>query len=307
MFLDRSSTPFLAVAGLLVPLALPATASAQGEAPAPQPAGTAADAGKDAAKAQAALTRAMEKNAKKRDYTADLEMKQFIMGMEIKGSGKVQVSSKGMLRQEMKSTVMGNSMTQTIVDDGKVLWIYTESPGAPKMVIRATKAEMEDMKKKMGSMPGSGNEGQDPAAQLESLRAMFDFDTVEESVEYDGGKYWTVSGPMKKDAAKGNNPAMKMMLAVMNRARVFFAKEGDTFSGMEYMDAAGKPVVAMHYKNFNFEPKFEETTFKFEAPAGVQTMSMTEMMRTFGSMAGDDEEDEEDTPPAPASKPAGGK
>ena len=35
---------------------------------------------------------------------------------------------------------------------------------------------------------------------------------------------------------------------------------------MEFIDASGKPVIQMRYKNMNFEPKFDDKTFAYEPP-----------------------------------------
>ena len=41
------------------------------------------------------MTRGVEKNSKKRDYTADVDMKGAIMGMDVKGTGSCRSPPKG--------------------------------------------------------------------------------------------------------------------------------------------------------------------------------------------------------------------
>jgi hypothetical protein len=173
--------------------------------------------------------------------------------------------------------------------------------------MKGTTEEMAGIQKKMGGMPGSSGDGQDPSAQLAGLQKTIDFDSIEENVELDGKQYWAASGEMKKDALGKDNPGAKMMASMMKRARILFTKDSDLFSGVEFSDPAGKPVISMTYKNINTEPKLDEKLFVFEPPAGVKVMSMSEMMRNIGGMGDEDEEDEEEEPSKPATKPAGGR
>jgi hypothetical protein len=141
---------------------------------------------------------------------------------------------------------------------------------------------------------------------------MVDFDTLEENVDMDGKPYWAVSGAMKKDALFGGkeNQMSKVMGSMASRVRVIFTKDSDLFSGVEFINAEGKPAVAMHYKNVNFEPKFDDKTFAYEPPANVKVQNFADMMRNVGQAMGgdeDDEGDEDEAPAKPASKPAGGK
>jgi outer membrane lipoprotein-sorting protein len=307
LFLRAPKTSFLTVA--VATLIVAPIGFAQDSKPA-APVATAAAPAKDPAKAQAAMTRGVEKNSKRRDYTADVDMKGAIMGMDVKGTGKLSVSAKGQMRQEMATQMPMMTMNQTIVNDGKNVWMQMEVQGMPTTVTKGTVDEMNDASKKMGGgMPGGSNDVRDPSAQLGNLAKMIDADTIEENVDIDGKPYWAVSGSMKKDAfGAKENQITKMLSSMMKRVRVLFAKDTDLFSGMEFIDASGKPVIQMRYKNMNFEPKFDDKTFAYEPPAGVKVQNISDALRGFGAMGGEDSEEDEDEEPAkPASKPAGGK
>lgn len=301
----RTLSNSLVLSTLVAALIAPAITFAQDSRPAP----TAAEPVKDPAKAKAALARVLEKNAKKRDYTADMDMRISMMGMDIKSTGKMSVSKDGKVRQEisMQMPMMNGTMNQVMVNDGKTFWMLQDMPGGQKTVMKGTVEEMTGFQKKMGGgMPGNGGNGTDPAAQLEGLKEMMEFSAVEENVEVDGKPYWALVGELKPDAFGKDNPMGKMMGSMMKKTRVLFTKD-DQFAGTEFADAAGKPIISMLFKNMNYEPKFDEKTFTFEPPAGVKVQNIADLMRNIGQMGMEDEEEEEEAAPAPASKPKDGK
>ena len=82
------------------------------------------------------------------------------------------------------------TMNQTIVNDGKNVWMQMEVQGMPTTVTKGTVDEMNDASKKMGAECRAG-------ATMSAIRApssanlakMIDADTIEENVDIDGKPY----------------------------------------------------------------------------------------------------------------------
>jgi outer membrane lipoprotein-sorting protein len=294
----------------LLPLLLACAPVAQISAQdSPSPASKPAPA-KNPAEAEAILLKAQAANAKNKAMRADVVMDMNIMGMVMKGTGKMAIGGDGKMRQEltMEGAMMPGAMRVLVVMDGQQMWMQQDLGGMGKFVLKGSAAEMEDYSKKMGGgMPG-GDGSQDPASQLEGMRKMFRFDTVE-TVEIDGRSYIAVTGDADKDMLSGlgkSNPAAGMMSQMMKRGRVLFSKEDYTMTGMEMLGPDGQKIMSMRYKNIERDPKFADDTFKFTPPAGVKVQSFGEYMRSMGGMmgAGDEEEEEDEPASKPASKPS---
>lgn len=290
-------------ASALLLFAVPALAQeAKHEDAKPASAPVAAQAPKDPAKATAALERAMGKLAAKKDspMSFDMEMSMSMMGMQMKGAGKIFVS--GGKQQRMEQTMEGPGMPSgikiTIVNDGETVWMLQAMPGMGNMVMKGSVAEYEKMQKSGGGL--SGGTSMDPMSKIKELTKSVTFDTLEETVA-DDATVWAVSGDL--DPAK--MPAQMKQLPGVKRMRLLFSKENDWPVGESFLNVKGEPVVTTRTKNFNFEPKFEESTFKFTPPEGAQVMNLADLMRG-GGMGDEEEEDEDEDAPAskPASKPA---
>ncbi|MBL8693622.1 MAG: DUF2092 domain-containing protein [Planctomycetes bacterium] len=288
-------------ASALLLFAVPALAQeAKHEDAKPASAPAAAQAPKDSAKATAALERVMGKLAAKKDspMSFDMEMSMSIMGMQLKGTGKVFVS--GGKQQRMEQTMEGpgipSGMRITIVNDGETVWILQPAPGVGNVVMKGTPADYEKMQKSGGM---GGGTTMDPMSRIKEMTKSVAFDTIEETVA-DDATVWAISGDF--DPAK--MPAQMKQIPGVKRMRLLFSKENDWLVGETILNTKGEPVVTTRTKNFNFEPKFEESTFKFTPPEGAQVMNLADLMRGGGMDDDEEEEDEDEDEDAPASKPA---
>ncbi len=284
------------------------------DAPASRPAGTAAapkdSATKDPAKAQANLKRAtdaMVKRFEAKPVAMDMEQSAQVMGMNVKGKGRMMASGDGRMRVEMTQDMPGmGAMKSTVVMDGELFWIHTDA-GMMNTVIRGTKKEMDEMMAKQGGMAGMGNDF-DLSRQVAQLQKSFTFDEIEEGIEVDGKSAFGVAGSMNSaEKGEGQGPAAAIRGLGVKRCRLVFLNENDLLVGIDMLDGNGKPLSSQRMRNHDFQPKFTDDTFKFVPPEGVQVMNIADLMRQMGSFGTDEDEDmDEDPDETPASKPVGG-
>lgn len=280
-----------------------------------KPAAAPSNARKDPAAAEEILKKSIEANGTSKDMTCDLEMSMNIMGMSMKGLGKIATSADGKSRTEFSMDLpMGQGSTKTLVVlDGTNFWLVQDLP-APmgKHTIKSTPGEMDGMAKKgMGGMGGGGSAKQDPSSQISQFKQMFQFDTVEE-VDLDGKPHWAISGAVTKDSLDKltkDNPAAAMMSGMMKRGRLLIAKSDSRLTSSEMLTADGQKVIVMSYKNVNLQPKFAADTFVYTPKPDEKVETMDQFMKSMGAMMGgagadEDEEEEDEEPAKPASKPA---
>ena len=307
-----ASTRFLTLL-LAGALAVPTAALAQEPKPATPAPAPKVEGKKDAAEAEGILKKCMEASDSKKPMSCDLDLTVNIMGMTMKGAGKLSMSGDGKSRNDLSMDIpMAGGKTRTLaVLDGTNFWLVQEMPPPiGKHTIKSAAAEMETLNKKMGmGMPSGGGSSQDPASQLHNMKQMYAFDTVEE-IDLDGKPGYAVSGELSKTAAEKlskDMPGAGMMAAMMKRCRILISKSDFRMMGMEMVGTGGEKFMTMMYKNINNDPKFAADTFTYVPKEGEKVETMDQFMRSMGAFmggGGDEDEDEDEAPAKPAAKPA---
>src|SRR4030095_7501568 len=106
----------------------------------------------------------------KKPMSCDLDLTVNIMGMTMKGAGKLSMSGDGKSRNDLSMDIpMAGGKTRTLaILDGTNFWFIQEMPPPiGKHTIKSAATEMESLNKKMNmGMPSGGGSSQDPASQL---------------------------------------------------------------------------------------------------------------------------------------------
>jgi hypothetical protein len=255
-----------------------------------------------------------------KSWTADIEMNMNLMSMEMSTTGQMKQAGKrsamemtmkmqmpgleglGELADEMDK-MMGGIKMKTVMDEDGIQWTEMNMMGQLQVMKMDMNKMMEASSEMAGlsGIMGGGNPFElmgDPVKMLEMYKALMDFEFVGKDV-LDGIEVYVLKGSMKIGIEE-SNPAMEALSALApgmdSITSDITMKVGieDGFvreTTMGEMD--GKPIMVMRMKNVKLDVEIDESTFRYEPPAGVTVMDMTEMMTENFEELLEDEEDEE--------------
>lgn len=216
-------------------------------------------------------------------YTADMSVDMTSGGMPITMDGAI-AFDEGAMRMESEMTTAGQRAETTVVIDREGMqWIETKMPAAN--MTQVMKMDTAVLKDSMGDLPGMDMTGQG-GMNFQFTPDMYDSwqETMDLSYEgtetVDGTETYVLSGTYREEFVEQLDPNgnMRRMNALPDRT-IFYVAKDNSFPVRVEMESAQGVNGTVSLSNVNLNPEFEEGTFTYTPPPGVEPMDVTGMMR----------------------------
>jgi hypothetical protein len=200
------------------------------------------------------------------------------------------------MQLEMPAMGQQGQMTMIMGPDG-IMWQLVEM-GPRHQIMKMDMNKLSTEAAAKVGMKGNPLDQFDPAKQLETTRAMYDFSPVA-GKEIDGQPMYVLDGSWKQAAL--TNQEMATVAAMVSKTRLFIGQTDGFVHRLEQYDKSKTNiVVAMEFKNLKFNQDVPDSKFVYQPPAGAQVVDMTPLVGA--QISGQDGSGAPPPPAAPAGK-----
>jgi peroxiredoxin len=241
-------------------------------------------------------------------WSADFIMLMTIEGIPTSTDGRMEVQG-NKIRNRIAMDLMGQSMTMlSVLGADGVAWVETQVLGQT-MIMKMDMAQMtglDDAAAALGGMnPLQGESAVDPRMLVELLRDNSDV-TYLGRQDLDGQDVLAFEMPHSEDLARMFDPADQWGDAGLlpDRMQLMIAPADGFVRLWQFVDASGRPIASMIYRNVEINPDLPESLFAYVPPEGAPVMDMTAMADDILRSYGDGEPAPEDFPQIPVAEPA---
>lgn len=193
---------------------------------------------------------------KVKSFSADFEQTTLVAGKKRVAGGRLSFQKPNLFRQEYYDPSNPQNMTQLIVSDGKTILSYTP------LIKQVTRQDLS--RKNTEVFPGFGQ-------ALENVEKNYNLELVKDELAEKHGVYVLQLIPKKQDKKVVSQYVSTPVFDVL---QVWIKNEGSVPVQVMYKDNKNETTFFLLFKNVKINEKFDESIFKFTAPAGVQVINI---------------------------------
>jgi len=194
------------------------------------------------------------------NFSADFEQTILIAGAKRVARGTLNFQKPNLLRQKYSDPSNPEHMIQLIVSDGQTLWSYTP------LINQVTKQTLAQDESGAELLPGFG-EG------AENIEENYSLSLVEDNLAEKHGVHVVELIPKKQDESTGQEgeaPAEPLFDVL----QVWIRDEDSAPVQFMYKDKKNETTFVLSFKNIKINENLDRSIFKFEAPEGVQLITI---------------------------------
>lgn len=252
-----------------------------------------------------AVSLLQENSAQLNTWQADFQQQMNFGGRNVTTFGTVKTQG-NLSNTWMRMDMLGAPMdVKTITDATGTVWVELDMMGTPMVMTMDTAqggpAAGGGAVPGMGALLGGAGISSDPEQLLELLQSQnFEFRGTE---EIDGEETYVFAGQLGEEFLNQFDLGQQMQtLGVdFDRMILWVGTDYGFTRKVQFLSAAGLPVMTMTYKNFTANPTFEPGTFQYSPPADAQVTDMRQALG--GGLASSGRYSDPPAPSAP-SQPA---
>ena len=224
-----------------------------------------------------------EATASVKTWSADVEMRRKMGGVEIHSNGEM-FGSGDRVVSDLAMEIMGQLIeVKSVLGDDGIHWTETRSMGN----IQIIKLDMNALgNSEDGSSLTSGGSGQgsarDPSKMFEELGEMYDM-TLAGNEVMDGTDTYIVEGTIKEEFKKNLDASGGAGMS-SNKIRVALGTEDGFIRKFEQINTDGVQFMSMIYSDVKINPPINDSVFQYTPPEGANVIDGTKMLtqRTGG-------------------------
>ncbi|MCH7958782.1 MAG: hypothetical protein IID08_01535 [Candidatus Hydrogenedentes bacterium] len=219
-----------------------------------------------------------EATASVKSWSADIETKITMGGMEIKSRGET-MGSGNRIMSDLAMEVMGQLMqVKSVLGADGIQWTETKMMGQVQ-VFKLDMSIFDGSKGNSPSTPGGPGAAQDPSKMLGNLGKMYDM-TLTGNEVMDGTDTYLLEGTIKDEFKNQIDPSGNMASMGMspNEIRVAVGTEDGVVRKFEQINTADVTVMSMTFTNMKINPSIDDSVFEYTAPQGADVIDGTEMI-----------------------------
>ncbi|MCH7909263.1 MAG: hypothetical protein IIB38_06555 [Candidatus Hydrogenedentes bacterium] len=223
-----------------------------------------------------------EATASVKSWSADIETKMTMGGVEIKSRGET-MGSGDRIMSDLAMEVMGQLMqVKSVLGADGIHWTETKAMGQ----IQVFKLDMNVLGGSNGdspSTPGRPGAGQgaaqDPSKMFENLGQMYDM-TLTGNEVMDGTDTYLLEGTIKDELKDRVDPSGNMANMGMspNKIRVAVGVDDGFVRKFEQINTADVAFMSMTFTGIEINPSIDDSVFQYTAPQGANVIDGTEMI-----------------------------
>lgn len=226
------------------------------------------------------LKSVQESTASVESWSADVETKMTMGGVEIKSRGEMMGSGERMF-SELTMEVMGQLMeVKSVLGADGIHWTETKTMGQVQ-VFKLDMNAFSDSKGGSRSMPGGQSQGtaQDPSKMLENLGKMYEMTAVGNEA-IDGTDTHVLEGTIRDEFKARADPSgnMASMGMAPNKVRVTVGTEDGFVRTLDQINTDGVSYMTMAFSGIKINPAIDDSVFEYTVPEGATVTDATEMI-----------------------------
>jgi outer membrane lipoprotein-sorting protein len=206
-------------------------------------------------------------------YDASMQMTQMGQTTSMTMDGQMSQQDRKHLRMNLTMEIGlpgaegGLQIKVLSVADGELMWLEMENPMVGgRQVLKLPLDKLSELAKTNPMAASAAN--MDPVGQIEQLAEMFDFE-VGEAAE----KTVTLQAEMTEETLKKLAPQLPPEEAAMYERFVLVLDKKSAFP-IEVRVGGEQPLLVMNFHDLEFHDSFEEGTFNYTPPEGVQVTDL---------------------------------
>ena len=227
-----------------------------------------------------ALKSLEEATASVKSWSADIETKTTIGGVEIKSKGET-MGSGDRIMSDLAMEVMGQLMqVKSVLGADGIHWTETKMTGQ----IQVFKLDMNAFGESKGNLPstpggpGTGQgSAQDPSKMFENLGQMYDMTFTGNEV-MDGTDTSLFAGTIKDEFKADPSGNMASIGMAPNKIRVAIGTEDGFVRKFEQINTDGVSFMTMTFTGIKINPAVDDRVFQYTVPEGANVIDANAMI-----------------------------
>lgn len=226
------------------------------------------------------LKSVVEASASIKTWSADVEMRMKMGGVEIHSNGEM-FGSGNRVVSDLAMEIMGQLIeVKSVLGDDGIQWTETKSMGNTQII----KLDMNVLDEPNdGSSPTPGGSGQsktqDPSKMFEELGKIYDMTLMGNEV-VDGVDAYVFEGTIKEEAKNKLDPSgnMETMGMAPSKIRVVLGAKDGFIRQLNQINSEGVSYMSMTYSAIQVNPPIDDSVFRYTPPEGANVIDGSKML-----------------------------
>jgi len=210
------------------------------------------------------------------------------------------------MRMALKTTMMGQEMNSTVINDGTIMWTETQM-GEMKQIMKMNMAELRQMEnyKALSGMKSESLNFDQVFHPLKNMKDNYNIKWLgkDKAENLDLAYVEATMTDKGKERLAAMGQAGQAAITYGSFQKMAFDTKTGFLKKLSSLNSQGEEVMTIEFSNYCLQPKLEKDFFVYSAPEGTNVIDMTPMMKgMLENLAGESEKNELAPQPEKASE-----